>query len=110
MFLSHPYDFTPVCTTELAEASRLLPEFKARNVKIIALSCSPLEKHKEWIDDIKAYAGLSDFQIPIIDDSERVISIKLGMIRAEDIDKENTPVTVRYVRGLTWRLERECFD
>lgn len=53
MFFSHPADFTPVCTTELGEVARLVPEFQKRNAKVIAISCDPVDKHKAWIEDIK---------------------------------------------------------
>ena len=52
VFFSHPKDFTPVCTTELGEVARKMPEFKKRGVKVIALSVDPLESHKGWIKDI----------------------------------------------------------
>jgi thioredoxin-dependent peroxiredoxin len=35
VLLSHPADYTPVCTTELGATARLAPEFAARNVKVL---------------------------------------------------------------------------
>ena len=55
MFFSHPADFTPVCTTELGEVSRLIPDFTKRNCKVIAISCDPVDSHKAWIEDIKVW-------------------------------------------------------
>ena len=53
VFFSHPADYTPVCTTELGVVAKLLPEFQKRGVKVIAISCDPVESHKGWIGDIQ---------------------------------------------------------
>ena len=52
VLFSHPADYTPVCTTELGKTASLTKEFEKRNVKVIALSVDPLDKHKGWIEDI----------------------------------------------------------
>ena len=52
VLFSHPADFTPVCTTELGKTALLKDEFDKRNVKVLAVSVDPLEKHKGWVKDI----------------------------------------------------------
>ena len=48
ILFSHPRDFTPVCTTELACAAKISDEFKKRSVKMIALSIDSVEDHRNW--------------------------------------------------------------
>lgn len=57
ILFSHPADFTPVCTTELARCAELAPEFKKRNIKLLALSCDSVGSHNEWIKDIVTYSN-----------------------------------------------------
>jgi alkyl hydroperoxide reductase subunit AhpC len=52
VLFSHPADYTPVCTTELGKTALLKDEFAKRNVKVLALSVDPIDKHKSWISDI----------------------------------------------------------
>lgn len=57
ILFSHPADFTPVCTTELARVAQLIPEFQKRGIKPIALSCDTVDSHNAWIEDIKSYGS-----------------------------------------------------
>ena len=52
LLMSHPGDFTPVCTTELGKVASLGDEFKKRNTKPIAISVDPVASHTGWIEDI----------------------------------------------------------
>lgn len=99
ILFSHPADYTPVCTTELASAVKLNDKFVKRNVKLIALSCDKVEDHNGWIKDIQAYMGTSGLKlaIPIIDDSKRELAVKLGMIDPEEKDSRGMPMTCRAV-------------
>jgi 1-Cys peroxiredoxin 6 len=102
MLFSHPLDFTPVCTTELASAAKNFIEFEKRNVKLLALACSPLESHKLWIEDIKTFGGLeksTEFPYPLIDDGDRNIAVMLGMIHPQDKTNPALPISVRHVRN-----------
>ena len=48
VLFSHPRDYTPVCTTELAREVELVPEFTKRDVKLIALSPDSVANHRGW--------------------------------------------------------------
>lgn len=92
LFFSHPADFTPVCTTELGMTAKLAPEWKKRNVKVIALSVDSEESHKGWIPDInETQACTVDF--PIIADEDKSVSELYGMMHQSASDK----MTVRSV-------------
>jgi len=79
VLFSHPADYTPVCTTELGKTALLKEEFAKRNVKVMAVSVDPIDKHHGWKNDINETQNCSvDF--PIIADSDRTVSNLYGMI------------------------------
>ena len=61
ILLSHPGDFSPVCTTELAEAAKLQPLLEKRNAKILTLSADSVEDHLEWVEVINNYKNINNF-------------------------------------------------
>jgi len=99
ILFSHPADFTPVCTTELARVLQLKDEFAKRNVKIIALSCDSVDNHMAWINDIRRYANQSEGTLPypIIADEKRELAVKLGMLDMDEKDKDGLALTARAV-------------
>ena len=92
VLFSHPKDYTPVCTTELAEASRLKPEFEKRNVKVIGLSVDPPSSHAGWAADIEETQG-QKLNFPLIADADRTVSNLYDMIHPA----ADPAVTVRSV-------------
>jgi len=96
ILLSHPGDFTPVCTTELAEAAKLQPLLNKKNVKVITLSADSVEDHLEWVEEINNYKnktttsddlknlllgieGDTDVNFPIISDPDLNVATLYGM-------------------------------
>ncbi len=73
IFFSHPKDFTPVCTTELAAVARLADALQQRNAKAIAISVDSVADHHRWIADIEGTQGIAP-NFPIIGDPNRTIS------------------------------------
>ncbi len=79
VLFSHPADYTPVCTTELGRTALLKDEFARRNVKVLAVSVDPLDKHFGWRSDINETQHCSvDF--PIIADESREVANLYDMI------------------------------
>ena len=85
VFFSHPADFTPVCTTELGRTASLKDEFDKRNVKAIAVSVDPLDKHTGWAPDIEEVGGTA-LNFPIIADEDRKVSQAYDMIHPGEGD------------------------
>jgi alkyl hydroperoxide reductase subunit AhpC/ubiquinone/menaquinone biosynthesis C-methylase UbiE len=79
VLISHPADYTPVCTTELGVVARTKSEFEKRNVKVIALSVDPLESHQRWIQDINETQDCS-INFPVIADEHRQVAVAYDMI------------------------------
>ena len=92
--MSHPKDYTPVCTTELGEAAVQSPAFAQRGVKLMAISCDSVEDHKGWITDICATSGAA-VSFPIISDPKRETAVLLGMLDEDEKDAAGIPATVR---------------
>jgi len=105
VLFSHPADFTPVCTTELGEVARRVPDFKQRNVKVIGVSANDLGSHEKWITDIEQFGQKttgkdSTVTFPIIADADRNVSALYDMLDAVDatnVDAKGIPFTVRTV-------------
>jgi thioredoxin-dependent peroxiredoxin len=73
ILFSHPADYTPVCTTELGRTAALKDEFTSRNVKVLALSVDPVDKHLGWINDINETQNCA-VEFPIIADDDKKVS------------------------------------
>lgn len=79
VLFSHPADYTPVCTTELGRTAALKNEFEKRNVKVLAVSVDPLDKHHGWKNDINETQNCTvDF--PIIADEDKTVANLYGMM------------------------------
>ena len=79
VLFSHPADFTPVCTTELGRTALLKEEFAKRGVKVLAVSVDPLDKHRDWVNDINETQAC-EVDFPIIADEDRQVATRYDMI------------------------------
>ncbi len=79
VLVSHPKDFTPVCTTELGAMAQKAPDFAKRGVKLIGISVDSVDDHLRWKKDIKDVTG-ADVEYPMIGDSNMTVAKLYGMI------------------------------
>jgi alkyl hydroperoxide reductase subunit AhpC len=92
VLMSHPKDYTPVCTTELGTVAKIKAGFEKRNCKVIAVSVDDVPSHKGWVGDIEE-TQKTTMNFPILGDPERKVANLYGMIHP----KANDTLTVRSV-------------
>ncbi len=97
ILLSHPQDFTPVCSSEILELAGLQSEFDKLNAKIVVVSTDRLDTHIQWkkaLEEIN-YKGrpAGKIKFPLVDDADLAIAKLYGMIHAPS----NTTKDVRGV-------------
>jgi peroxiredoxin (alkyl hydroperoxide reductase subunit C) len=79
VLFSHPADFTPVCTTELAEFARRAKEFEALNTQLIGLSVDSVFSHIAWIRNFEKHLNVK-VTYPLIADLDTKVAQLYGMI------------------------------
>lgn len=97
ILLSHPQDFTPVCSSELLELAYMQKEFEDLGVKLAVISTNDLALHKMWKAHLEELdykgRGPQKIEFPLIDDHQFVVSKKYGMLH----EPESTNKDVRGV-------------
>jgi thioredoxin-dependent peroxiredoxin len=92
VLMSHPADFTPVCTTEIGRVAQLQEEFDKRNAKLIVVSIDAIHDHHKWVGDINEVCS-TVVNFPLIADSEKKVAELYDMIHPN----ASTTATVRSV-------------
>jgi len=82
LLLSHPADFTPVCTSEFVALQQSINAFAARNCAILALSADSVFSHLAWIRGIRERFGVA-ITFPIIEDLSMGVARAYGMIHPQ---------------------------
>lgn len=91
---SHPAAKTPVCTTELLALSAALPDFEARNVKLLGFSGSPIEEQASWHDDLQRLFGVS-IPWPFVADTSNKMARSFGMMHEKE--SETWPIRKSFI-------------
>jgi len=91
--LSHPKDFTPVCSSEILELAYAQKSFDDLNTKLMVVSTDILEQHRSWkaaLEEIH-YLGRDPVSIefPLVADNDLEISKLYGMIHSAESVSEN---------------------
>lgn len=92
VLFSHPADFTPVCSTEIAELARKNAAFEERNTKLIGLSIDSVHSHLAWIESMQSALGVQ-IPFPMIADLDTRVAQAYGMLHPN----ESATATVRAV-------------
>lgn len=79
VLISHPADFTPVCTSEFIALTKAGDRFAALDCAVLAVSVDSLYSHLAWVRAIREKFGVT-VNFPIVEDPSMVIGRAYGMI------------------------------
>ena len=79
VLFSHPYDFTPVCSTEFLGFASRAAEFEKLNVQLIGLSVDSVFSHIAWTRSLEKNHGVK-IPFPVIADLDTKVARAYGMI------------------------------
>lgn len=106
VLMSHPADFTPVCTSEFLALAKHTDAFAALDCDLMALSVDSLYAHIAWLADIDRRYGVR-IPFPVIEDPSMVIGAAYGMVDAISPDSAAVRATFvidpdGIVRAISW--------
>lgn len=97
ILLSHPQDYTPVCSSELLELANMQKDFEDLNVKLVVVSTDKLETHFQWIKSLEELRYkdrvTQKIKFPLVDDNIKAVARLYGMIHPSTNSSQ-------YVRGV----------
>lgn len=79
VLFSHPYDFTPVCSTEFLGFAKNYEAFHKRDVQLIGLSVDSVFSHIAWVRSLEKNHGVK-IPFPVIADLDQKVARAYGMI------------------------------
>ena len=85
ILVSHPADFTPVCTSEFVALAAVMPQLEALNCSLLALSVDSLYSHLAWLRLIRDRFGVA-ITFPVIEDPTLEIARAYGMMGEDCAD------------------------
>lgn len=83
ILLSHPADFTPVCTTEFKKLAEINSELERANCQLVGLSVDSTYTHKIWKNKLNN-ENKRKVDFPIISDVDGKIARLYGMIHPNE--------------------------
>jgi peroxiredoxin (alkyl hydroperoxide reductase subunit C) len=93
IILSHPRDFTPVCTSEILELGYMQKDFDDLGTKLVIVSTDTKERHHMWVKAMEEVPYRNNSKVtlkfPFVDDSKMSISHSYGMLHNRTNSTEN---------------------
>jgi peroxiredoxin 2/4 len=93
IILSHPRDFTPVCTSEILELGYLQKDFEALDAKLVIVSTDTKDRHDHWKKAMEEVAYKNNAPVtlnfPFVDDSKMTVANSYGMLHNRTSSTEN---------------------